>query len=229
MQQLVASDDCTESGTTCAPGTSSGDECINAFDDDDDYLSDEEERDQLTTLMGFLGESNYKVPSPDVAMHLTCQHDVAEYYSPPRVVKVAMQKHNLKGSVSLDLLTGWDFQNEAQRMLSLTLLTVLSIPWLMLSPPCTIFSELQRLWNFKHMAKDVVMAKWAEGMIYLNHSMACAKKQHLEGRFWAFEHPARASSWGQACVQEMLEIAGVYTVTFDQCTLGLVSKVHKNH
>ena len=95
-----------------------------------------------------------------------------------------------------------------------------------LSPPCTIFSELQRLWNFKRMLKETFDAKWAEGMLFLEHAMLCCTCQHNAGRAFVFEHPARASSWKTAVVQAVMKLPGVFLVTFDQCMLGLCTKVH---
>ena len=107
------------------------------------------------------------------------------------------------------------------------LLAQLSVLLLILSPPCTIFSELQRLWNFKKMTQDAINAKWSEGMLYLEHAMAAALHQHQNGRFFAFEHPAKASSWGTAPVRRVMETPGIFVVVLDQCMLGLRSKVHR--
>ena len=50
------------------------------------------------------------------------------------------------------------------------------------------------------------------------------KKQALDGRFFVFEHPAGASSWEQACVQEVMALPGVQRVLIDMCRFGFVSK-----
>ena len=52
------------------------------------------------------------------------------------------------------------------------------------------------------------------------------KKQHLEGRLFAHEHPACASSWQLPDVQRVQAMDGVMMVVFDQCMVGLKSKVH---
>lgn len=193
------------------------DELPNAFDEAVETDSDLDlVLEQVTDTRG--------VPGPLVAAELSGQQHVAEYYSPPRVLPVARGK-GLAGCLSLDLLSGWDFKDSRLRELSVVLLTQLCIIFLVLSPPCTIFSELQRLWNFKRMTRDAVAAKWEEGMTYLRHAMACARAQVMAGRFFAFEHPARASSWRQDCVQQVLRMPGVVVCTFDQCMLGLRSKV----
>ena len=57
--------------------------------------------------------------------------------------------------------------------------------------------------------------------------MRAAEVQLGKGHFFAFEHPASATSWSQGCVQRVLAHADVQVVVFDQCMLGLVTKVHK--
>jgi hypothetical protein len=193
-----------------------------AFDEDDDFLSETDEAEQF----GFLVDETHPVPSPWSACRLSTPHDLAEFYSPPRVVPVATRR-GLRGNLSLDLLSGWDFKSPDLRDLSLRLLTVLTIYVLILSPPCTIFSELQRLWNFKKMTAETIKLKWDEGMLYLRHSMDCARAQYNSNRVFVFEHPFRASSWKTAEVMSIAALAGVETVNFDQCMLGLTSKVHK--
>ena len=97
---------------------------------------------------------------------------------------------------------------------------------LMLSPPCTVFSELQRLWNIKRIPEQTWKHRWEVGMVFLKHSMHAAQNQVAGHRFFAFEHPASASSWKQPCVQAVQSLPGVETVVFDQCMLGLKSKVN---
>jgi hypothetical protein len=60
------------------------------------------------------------------------------------------------------------------------------------------------------MTKESVAFKWAEGMTYLSHSMACAELQHRHGRFFLFEHPATASSWKTPEVQKVVNLPGVF-------------------
>lgn len=166
-----------------------------------------------------------EVPAPAVAPTLRVQQDVAEYYSPPRVLP-AVRAFGLSGSLSLDILSQWDLRSERLQAVSLNLLNQLQIYFLMLSPPCTVFSSLQRLWNMKHWTPDQWQARWQQGMIHLRHSMNCAAEQHVKGRLFVFEHPAGATSWKTSEVQYVSGLDGVVSVTFDQCMLGLKSKVH---
>ena len=136
-------------------------------------------------------------------------------------------QHNLNAVLSLDLDTGFDFRLAAKCEESLELLTKHEVEWLMLCPPCGPFSPLQELWNFKRMNPWRVQQLLAEGRHFLKHAMTCAKLQVRSNRKFCFEHPARASSWEEACVQEVRALPGVHCVTFDMCCFGLVSKVHK--
>ena len=85
---------------------------------------------------------------------------IAEYYSVPRVLPIAREK-GLCGSLSLDLGTGWDFRHRDHKKLSLDALTSLPIQKVILSPPCAMFSDLQRLFNMKtrHEHYEVKLAE----------------------------------------------------------------------
>jgi len=187
-------------------------------EDDSDVSVDDE-----SVSLPSLGVS-VKVPTPEAVVHMPRKvtHAVAEYYSPPRVCGRAREK-GLTGNLSLDILTGWDFQIPWVRSLSLQLLSWFNIVFVMLSPPCTIFSELQKLWNIKRMEEETFNMKWAEHMVYLTHSMDVAKTQLTSARNFGFEHPSTASSWKTAEVKELHDNPHVLCVVFDQCTLGLTS------
>ena len=152
-------------------------------------------------------------------------HDAAEYYSPPRMLPIARQK-GLRGSLSLDLLTRWDFRCRAHRTLAEQLLSALQVMFLLVCPPCTIFSDLMRLWNIRRTRADTFRAKWDEGMLYLNHNLDYCRVQLKQKHWFVFEHPRRASSWKTPEMQEFLKLPDVVLVTFDQCAVGLVSPIH---
>ena len=166
------------------------------------------------------------VPSPVAARTLSGWHVVAEYYSVPRIVPAAAM-YGLPGSLSLDILTGWDFHNACNRALSIALLAQLHIILLILSPPCTMYSAIQRLLNFKHWSEDEIAARMSEADVLLDHAMACATTQISRNAFFLFEHPASASSWTRPSVQTVRALPGVKCVTADMCMLGLVSPVDK--
>ena len=94
---------------------------------------------------------------------------------------------------------------------------------LVTSPPCTMYSRLQRLWNIKKMSPEVYMRRKAIADEYLQFSHTCNKVQHNAGRSFAHEHPAGASSWKEDSTQAVLNLPGIYNALFDQCQFGLVS------
>ena len=191
-----------------------------AFDDPDDAEDLDQEQIQLALLVDANAEQ--QVPGPAIAAHLSVHHDMAEFYSSPRVLPVARCR-GLRGSLSLDITTGWDFNVQHLRQLSVELLCKLSIGIVILSPPCTAFSELQRLWNYKRMTLDAVQRQWEQGMVFVRHAMECALTQYKAGRRFGYEHPARASSWKTPEVSRVASLPGVHVVVFDQCMLGLKS------
>ena len=202
-----------------ASGPLSDADCCCSDDDDVSLpgnVSDHEEADLVPHV----------VPSPDMARGLSLtRHDVAEFYSPPRVLLRA-QAEGLTGCLSLDLKTGWDFRCASSRSLSLDLLSRLPVTLCILSPPCTVFSQWQRICVLR-TSQAAWQAKWEEGMLYLCHAMECARRQTREGRFFVFEHPATATSWEQTVVKDIASLPGVQTVTCDLCMLGLQAKVSK--
>ena len=72
----------------------------------------------------------------------------------------------------------------------------------------------------------MVEQRMAEADTMLDHSMACAQIQINKGRRFAFEHPVGATSWRCESVVHVSKQPGVGTMVFDQCMLGLVSKVN---
>ena len=213
---------CSDEIVELPPEFDGDSEAINGWDDAVDIIEPEEEQASLTDLV--ITSPTCYVPSPTVAQSLVSRQQFAELYSPPRVLPV-VHNRGLTGQLSLDILTGWNFELPNVRAISLALLTTLCIRFLMLSPPCTIFSQLQRLWNFKRMHKADVEARWAHGMMLLTHAMDCARTQVENCNLFVFEHPATASSWDTEPVQSVAALPGVVIVTFDQCMVGLTSKV----
>ena len=192
---------------------------LNAWDDVTDEV------DEVVGPQDLRWAGDHKVPSPAEALLLIAGqplHDIAEFCSPPRVLPSARMR-GLVGCFSLDLLTGWDLMDSRVGTLARQLLETMAVQVLILSPPCTAFSQLQALWNYKRMSAAAVQAKWAEGMARLTFAVECALTQHLVGRVFLLEHPAAATSWKTRGLQDLGSRAGVYSVVFDQCMTGLVS------
>ena len=94
---------------------------------------------------------------------------------------------------------------------------------LVTSPPCTMYSKLQRLWNIKRMSPEEYTRRKAIADEYLWFAHTCNKIQHNAGRFFAHEHPAGASSWTEDSTQAVVTLPGTYNALFDQCQFGLTS------
>ena len=164
-----------------------------------------------------------RVPSPSEAKHLTGSHLLAEFYSVPRVSRAL----DLACLLAFDIHTGWDFAQESMRQLSIWLLHTLSIHLLMLSPPCTAFSQLQIMWNYPRMDTARANQIWDRDMELLEHSMRCACVQGSTGRAWCFEHPERAESWKTKTVADVRALPGALEVVFDQCMVGLQTPISR--
>ena len=131
--------------------------------------------------------------------------DIAEVYSPPRNVQEAVvQKYHgvsLKPGWSLDLTRNdpatnkpWDFTKPDCRERAMSLVTK-SKPFMLIgSPPCTAFSQLQRINNKKRPA-EVVAKEVAEGRMHCKFAMKLYDAQAREGRYFLHEHPHTAASW----------------------------------
>ena len=63
------------------------------------------------------------------------------------------------------------------------------------SPPCDAFSELNVKLNFPRMDVKKVKARIAEGKRHLHTCVKLYHKQHDAGRFFLHKHPATAKSW----------------------------------
>ena len=147
------------------------------------------------------------------------QHAFMEFYSPPRVC-IPLRRDGFKAFYSFDLDTGYDFLEMGSRARAWKLLVMYRPVFTMLSAPCTMFSVMQNA-NFKKMDPVVLKKRFEEADCHLTYSMNVAKHQVRSERFFAHEHPHTATSWKRRCVQEVRDMKGVQTVTFDQCTVNL--------
>ncbi|CAJ1399663.1 unnamed protein product [Effrenium voratum] len=145
--------------------------------------------------------------------------DVMEVYSPPRLAKRA-SRLGLRPGASLDLVTGWDFNRADHRQASLDLIRRLRPALVVLSPPCTVFSQLRALTNYKRNPRDVRREE-AEGRAHVEHAVRIAWIQISGGRGFLFEHPLRAKSWTTTSLEELKEYPEVKAVTLDMCRFGL--------
>ncbi len=152
---------------------------------------------------------------------------VSEVYSPPRVTACAelMSWFGIVPGLALDLTThdaqgvAWDFDVAERREAARKFLKEQQPLFLIGSPMCTAFSSWQRLDDLKRDGK-VVEREYTKAMLHLRFVCELYAMQVSEGRYFLHEHPVAASSWQDACIQEVLELPGVAKKTGDQCQYG---------
>ena len=131
---------------------------------------------------------------------------LCEVYSAPRVGP----RFELLGghSLSKDIRTGWNAEEfDARATLLKWVDDTPVLGTVVLSPPCTMYSSLQN--TNKHKMKDWD-AKKEQGDLHLQFAMLLAKRQLSNAGGFIFEHPDSASSWGEACVKEILNDPAVH-------------------
>lgn len=144
---------------------------------------------------------------------------VGEIYSPPRVTPEA-RRQGLRARLALDLTTGWNFSLPEHRKKAKELIKKWRPAVLILSPPCTTYSPLRRLSNFKR-DYQTVMAEEKEGDVHMDFSVELAEDQIAEGRGFVMEQPLPATSWSRPSVKRLMEHPDVHRLELDQCRFGL--------
>ena len=109
----------------------------------------------------------------------------------------------------------WDLLDTVDQRRAWTLFHKTKPALLIASPPCTVFSILQRM-NSQPGEEGY---KRAVAMVELAVDMCIA--QHKAGRLFVFEHPATASSWKLQCLQHLSKMENMYEVDFDMCRFGM--------
>ena len=150
----------------------------------------------------------------------TLPDDVLEVFG--RTVSAIASRRGLR-SCPFDLKVGKDLSQLETRCEVFRTMEQRRPKLLVTSPPCTMYSRLQRLWNVKKMSPEQYSRRKAIADEYLRFSHTCNKLQHNAGRSFAHEHPAGASSWKEDSTQAVVNLPGVYNALFDQCQFGLTS------
>ena len=159
------------------------------------------------------------------------QIQVAEVYSPPRVVEVATSM-GLRGGWSLDLTTQdelgnpWDFNKLHMRNKAVRKLLSDKPLVLIGSPMCTAYSTISRI-NYIKMDPIEVEHRLATARKHLEFCVKLYDIQWRSGRHFLHEHPDGAGSWQESCVKKLLVKHGVIRTTGDQCMYGLKPKDEK--
>ena len=87
------------------------------------------------------------------------------------------------------------------------------------SPPCQLFSTLQRFRKDKSSAK--YQDAYREAVGYVNFCTEVYELQSKAGRFYLHEHPDQAESWQLERVLALGKQEGVFRVRADQCMYNL--------
>ena len=150
--------------------------------------------------------------------------DISEIFSPPRVTLVA-KKRGLRGGYAADVnhidpRTGrkWDLGSGGDKEAFQKMRAKCPSKLLIASPPCTAFSRLQ---TFNGGARPDQLR---EGRDLLRTAIEECRRQHVQGRWFIFEHPKLATSWKEKEVQELKNLPGVFEVDLDMCRFGLRSQ-----
>ena len=157
--------------------------------------------------------------------------DVAEMYSPPRIVQEAGLRvyggRRLRPGWSLDLSvndpetgTPWDLSDGKIRTKAVNLITEGKPFMLILSPMCTAFSQIQAI-NKERRDPAVVRRELDEAKDHIRWVMKLCALQARANRYFVFEHPASASSWEMAEIKKVHDMEGVMRIKFDMCRFGM--------
>ena len=146
--------------------------------------------------------------------------DVLEVFG--RTVSAIASRRGLS-SCPFDLKVGKDLSQLEMRSEVFRTIEQRRPKLLVTSPPCTMYSKLQRLWNVKKMSPEEYNRRKAIADEYLQFAHTCNKVQHAAGRSFAHEHPAGASSWKEDSTRAVVTLPGTYNALFDQCQFGLTS------
>ena len=159
--------------------------------------------------------------------HLIAKMEVAEVYSPSRVVDMA-RRMGSRARWALDITTKdddgreWDFNQLEMRNRAIRKV-LQDKPLLFIgSPMCTAISQFNSI-NYCRMDPLEVQWRMEHGRRHLEFCTPLYNLQWEAGRYFLHEHPASASSWQESCAQRMLNKHGVMKVVGDQCRYGLVA------
>ena len=159
--------------------------------------------------------------------------DVAEIYSQPRVAAEAavmkFGKRSIKPGWSLDITMPdpedgmpWDLSKECKRRRLRELINTTEPYFLIGSPPCTPFSNLQNL-NAKRRDPEIVKKELEAGKRHIRVCCAEYTAQHKAGKYFVHEHPHTATSWSMPEVQALLKLDGVQVIIVDMCAFGMTA------
>ena len=128
----------------------------------------------------------------------------------------------MRGGVSLDLSVPasdgyiWDFSRKHCRDKALELVERQKPLFLMLSPECTPYSNIQNLNMRTPAGKAKVEEARRKGDVHLVFCTTLARKQMEGGRYFVYEHPKSAVSWDNPSVKRLESTPGVLRTESEQ-------------
>ena len=146
--------------------------------------------------------------------------DCCEVFSVPRVNEVVGEL-GLRRGRNYDILLGDDLLESQRRAQVLEELRRDDPFCVMVSPPCTMFSQQQRPTNDVQFEKRLLR----EAIMLLNFGVLVCREQQRRGRRFVFEHPSGARSWKCKSLDCLRHENGVHEVMMDQCAFGLCDEV----
>ena len=156
-------------------------------------------------------------------------YDVCEVFSPPRTTSLA-RKLGLRGGWALDVastcpITGrkWDCLKEEDRAWGKRMLHRDKPKLLVVSPPCTLFSQLQNL-SPNGLPQVRCPEEYRKAILMVEYAVELCRIQMRAGRAFIFEHPRTASSWELEALRSLMAEAGVRESVFDMCCFGMMSE-----
>ena len=116
----------------------------------------------------------------------------------------------------------WDLRSPVQQMEVVRMIRRDLPILLVLSPPCTVFSQLQVLSSAHWSAqKD---RQYEESLILLRFAVRLCKLQIDLGNVFILEHPRSATSWSIVDVLGLTEREDVLLADFHMCAYGMMSE-----
>ncbi len=156
----------------------------------------------------------------------TFDHVFAEVFSPPRMAPVFVERGFLAVH-SFDILQGCDLLDPEQRRRVVDIIGLCRPRHLMISPPCTVFSQMQRSNVSRRKDTNKWCRRYAEGVELFNFALELAEIQQTGGRFFTIEHPSGASSWKLPQCEKFFHMSDVKFAVFHQCVFGAKTKFFK--
>ena len=156
----------------------------------------------------------------------TVQDDFAEIFSPPRIMQ-EVWKLDLRGSISADTDTDWNFDVLDNRVRLVQVLRARRPKVLHVCSPCKMHSKIMAS-NWYRMDPVKRERLFMQCQLYLEFAMMLCHMQEMEGRCYSHEHPESAISWNNKSVKEIAALVGAMKAHFDMCVFGMVTKVSQS-